>query len=133
MVLLNMTTFHKIASKEVPAYIVMEDEDCIAFLDIYPTHQGQCVVIPKEYTTSKFSQADSDLLVKTINFAQKLAVLIEEKMPNILRCEIIIEGFEIDYLHIKVMPIGDLSEVVHKGGLKADEEDLLKIHSVLTN
>lgn len=43
-----MTIFEKIARKEIPAYIIWEDEDCIAFLDINPKAMGHTLVIPKK-------------------------------------------------------------------------------------
>lgn len=41
--------FCKIANKEIPAYIVYEDADFIAFLDINPESPGHCQVIPKKH------------------------------------------------------------------------------------
>ncbi len=41
--------FCKIANKEVPAHIVYEDENFVAFLDIHPQSPGHCMVIPKKH------------------------------------------------------------------------------------
>jgi len=122
-----MTIFHKIASKEIPAFIVMEDENHLAFLDLYPSHKGQTVVIPKLAATSQFSKVTPEILTSTTLFAQKVAQLLEEKLTDILRCEVIIEGFEIDYFHIKVIPIRGIGEIVHHGGPKATEAELVNL------
>ena len=41
--------FCKIANKEIPAHIVYEDDDFIAFLDIHPQSPGHVQVIPKKH------------------------------------------------------------------------------------
>lgn len=41
--------FCKIIKKEIPAEIVYEDKDFIAFLDINPQSPGHCQVIPKKH------------------------------------------------------------------------------------
>ena len=41
------TIFQKIISKEIPAEIVYETNDVLAFLDIYPNNPGHTLVIPK--------------------------------------------------------------------------------------
>ncbi len=41
--------FCKIANKEIPAEIVYENEDFIAFLDIRPISPGHALVIPKKH------------------------------------------------------------------------------------
>lgn len=41
--------FCKIAKKEIPAHIVYEDDNFVAFLDTNPQSPGHCQVIPKEH------------------------------------------------------------------------------------
>lgn len=41
--------FCKIAKKEIPAHIVYEDEDFLAFLDIHPQSPGHAQIIPKKH------------------------------------------------------------------------------------
>ena len=42
-----MTIFDKIINKEIPAKIIYEDDDVLAFLDISPTTKGHTLVISK--------------------------------------------------------------------------------------
>ena len=39
--------FSKIINKEIPAYIILEDKDNIAFMDIFPIQRGHVLVVPK--------------------------------------------------------------------------------------
>ena len=41
--------FCKIASKEIPAKILVETESCIGFLDALPLAKGHALVIPKNH------------------------------------------------------------------------------------
>ena len=41
--------FCKIASKEIPAKILVETESCIGFLDAFPLAKGHALVIPKNH------------------------------------------------------------------------------------
>jgi histidine triad (HIT) family protein len=43
------TIFAKIIRREIPADIVYEDEDTLAFLDINPVNPGHTLVIPKKW------------------------------------------------------------------------------------
>ncbi len=130
------TIFHKIAAGEVPAYTVLENENYIAFLDIAPQFYGQTVVIPKKETTSKFSEADTELLTGMMEFGQEVARILENKIEGVARCLAVIEGFEIDYLHLKLMPSGPASaeeQVVLTNPVMAPEDELKELHSILTS
>lgn len=41
--------FCKIVKKEIPAEVIYEDENFLAFLDINPRSPGHCQVIPKKH------------------------------------------------------------------------------------
>ena len=129
------TIFDKIARKEAPAFIIAENDHYMAFLDIFPAQKAQTVVIPKKRTTSKFSQADTYVLKGLTEFAQQVAKQIESKMSEVHRVQVVIEGFEVDYLHIKLVPAIFLpQDGVHKGSeTQADMEELKKIQEKLVN
>ena len=44
-----MTIFEKIIKREIPSYIVYEDDLVIAFLDISQVTKGHTLVVPKPY------------------------------------------------------------------------------------
>ena len=41
--------FCKIINKEVPSFTIFEDDNVVAFLDIFPVAKGHVVVIPKKH------------------------------------------------------------------------------------
>ncbi len=46
---MNDTVFAKIIRKEIPATIIYEDAESIAFLDIMPLSKGHTLLVPKEW------------------------------------------------------------------------------------
>lgn len=54
------TIFEKIIAKEVPAAIVYEDENTLAFLDKAPVHPGHTLVVPKIHSRNLLDIKDMD-------------------------------------------------------------------------
>jgi histidine triad (HIT) family protein len=70
------TLFSKIIKREIPAEIVYEDDQCLAFKDINPQAPVHILVIPKK-PIAKLAEAneeDGQLLGHLILTARKLAV-----------------------------------------------------------
>lgn len=106
---MEKTIFERIATREIPAYIVLEDNDFIAFLDNGPSVYGQTLVIPKLQKDSYVFKHDSDFMNKYWEFVKKVALLLDEKLGT-LRTILIFEGFEVNHLHAKLYPILSLQE-----------------------
>jgi histidine triad (HIT) family protein len=45
---MNKTIFQKIADREIPADIIYEDDDCLAFRDVSPKAPTHVLLIPRE-------------------------------------------------------------------------------------
>ena len=67
--------FCKIAAKKIPASVVYEDDDLLAFKDINPAAPVHLLVIPKRHvaTLSECGAGDAELLAKMLCLAPKLA------------------------------------------------------------
>ena len=70
-----MTIFQKILDKQIPATIVYEDEDVLAFRDILPVAPVHVLVIPKRPIAAISASVDDDtlLLGKLLVAARKVA------------------------------------------------------------
>lgn len=66
------TIFTKIIAKEIPADILYEDTETIAFLDINPIRKGHALVIPKKEFENIFD-IDPTILGHMMIVAQKVA------------------------------------------------------------
>jgi histidine triad (HIT) family protein len=73
---MSKTIFSKIIAKEIPAKIVYEDDQCLAFEDIHPRAPTHVLVIPKKEIVSlaEVSEEDEALLGHLLVVIQKLAV-----------------------------------------------------------
>ena len=72
----NMSTiFTKIINKEIPADILFEDDDVLAFRDINPQAPIHFLVIPKKEirTLNDIEENDKDLIGKLFIIAKELA------------------------------------------------------------
>ncbi len=69
------TVFSKIIAKEIPADIVYEDEDVLAFKDISPQAPTHILIIPKKEipTVDDITEADAPILGKMMVAASKIA------------------------------------------------------------
>jgi histidine triad (HIT) family protein len=67
--------FCKIVKKEIPAAVVYEDEDVLAFKDINPQAPIHLLIIPKNHLSSimEVDENNGDIVKKIIKVAQSLA------------------------------------------------------------
>ena len=71
------TIFDKIIRREIPADIVYEDDDTIAFLDARPVNPGHTLVVPKRYARNLLD-ADAEVLAVVMKTVQKVAHALME-------------------------------------------------------
>ena len=71
--------FCKIASGEIPATRVREDERTIAFMDINPATRGHLLVIPREHAADLLEIGDEDLAACLLA-ARELAQRAKDKL-----------------------------------------------------
>ncbi|MGI8955730.1 MAG: histidine triad nucleotide-binding protein [Chthoniobacterales bacterium] len=70
-----MTVFEKIAAREIPAEIIFEDEDVLAFHDVNPQAPVHVLVVPKRVIPrlAETNESDQALLGKLILTATQVA------------------------------------------------------------
>lgn len=102
-----MTIFSKIIAKEIPATIIYEDDDVLAFLDLAQTTKGHTLVIPKKVSVNFLDVSEQDLQ-KVMRVAQSLAKQIKENLGaqgiNILSNAGEIAGQTVMYFHVHIIP-----------------------------
>ena len=101
--------FSKIVSGDIPAFKVAEDENHVAFLDIFPLAKGHVLVIPKKETDYIFD-LDSEEYLGLFSFAKKVA----KAMDKIISCErigVAVIGLEVPHAHIHLVPLHDVSDI----------------------
>lgn len=73
--------FCEIANHNLPANIVFEDNDVMAFADINPATKGHILIIPRKHCLNLFD-IESDLFIRVFKLAKKIAGI----MPDTLGC-----------------------------------------------
>ena len=96
------TLFEKIADKEIPAEIVYEDENIVAIVDKFPIKKGQIVIFPRTAPDYIFN-LDDETYQKLMSVAKKIGPAID-KAFNPTRTCLVIEGFEVPHVHVKLIP-----------------------------
>jgi len=99
--------FCKIVSRENPASIVYEDDNVLAFMDLYPANVGHTLVVPKEHWETIYDIPEkvlSDLfaVVKRISVAAKKALGAEG--ISILQFNGRASGQSVMHFHVHVIP-----------------------------
>lgn len=104
-----MSIFLKIISGEIPAYIIAENNDFIAFLDISPLVKGHVLVVPKMEIDKLFELPDN-LLSAMLVFAKPIAKAIERSF-DCRRCGISVIGLEVPHAHMHLVPINSANDL----------------------
>lgn len=120
------TVFSKIVKREIPAHIVAEDDNYIAFLDINPLAKGHTLVVPKMEVDYIFDLPE-DVLAGLFVFAQKVAKAIDQ-YSDAERIGVAVIGLEVPHAHIHLVPINGLFDIdFSKPKLMLNPEELEEI------
>ncbi|HPH23203.1 MAG TPA: HIT family protein [Chitinophagaceae bacterium] len=121
-----MTIFSKIIRGEIPCYKIAEDEQFIAFLDIFPVQYGHTLVVPK-IEVDKFFDVPNEYLGNLLLFAKPIAHAIE-KAFNCNRVNIITVGLEVPHAHVHLLATYTMYDVdLSKPKLKLSASELKEI------
>jgi len=101
--------FTKIVNREIPGYIVAEDEQHIAFLDINPLAKGHTLVVPKQEVDYVYDLED-DALANLHVFAKKVAKGLEKVVPC-LRIGVAVVGIEVPHCHVHLIPLNTMDDI----------------------
>ena len=97
-----MTVFTKIINREIPATIVYEDEESIAFMDIQPVAKGHLLLITKE-PFPWMQDVPDELLGRMFAKTKKLMTAMKDG----LACDYVqisVVGKDIPHFHIHLIP-----------------------------
>lgn len=72
--------FAKIIRGDAPCYRLYEDDDVLAFLDLFPQSYGHALVIPKRSAARNLLDVDPEALAKVMAVVQRLSRVITEEL-----------------------------------------------------
>ena len=117
--------FSKIINKEIPAYIILEDKDNIAFMDIFPIQRGHVLVVPK-IEVDNILDLPLESYLSLFSFAKKVSHSIQ-KVVSCNRIGISVIGLEVPHAHIHLVPINKLDDMDFKRKKNISEMELLDL------
>lgn len=99
--------FCKIVKHDIPATVVYEDGDVIAFMDIMPARRGHVLVVPKAHYNT-ILEIPSEELAKVIEAVRKCAGAVKAGCVaegfNILQSNGRVAGQVVNHLHFHIIP-----------------------------
>ena len=116
--------FCKIAANQVPAHVIIEDSDFVAFLDAFPLVEGQTVVIPRKHFGGYAFDMPPEELKGLMAFTQKVAKELDSALVA-ERCMLVLQGYAIDHVHTKLFPVKRVKEKI------VNEETYKKLIEIL--
>jgi len=97
--------FCKINEKKLPSYTIYEDDKVRVFLDINPSTNGDCLLIPKKHIVT-IDEVDEDLMLHILKVIQKMRILLKEKLDcdGLTIAQNNDYGQEVKHFHIHLTP-----------------------------
>lgn len=115
--------FTKIINREIPGYIVAEDDRFIAFLDINPLVIGHTLAVPKKEVDYIFD-LDDDTLAGLQLFSKRVALAIGKSFPC-KRVGVAVIGLEVPHTHVHLVPMNSMDDLnFTRGKLNPSKEEL---------
>ena len=101
--------FSKIVAGEIPCYKIAENDEFLAFLDVFPLKRGHVLVIPKQEVDYIFDIDDATLGNLHI-FSKSVAKAIGKVIPC-KRVGTAVIGLEVPHTHVHLTPINSVGDI----------------------
>ena len=99
--------FCEIVAERIPANKIFENEDCLAFLDIFPAGKGHTLVIPKKHFMD-IHDADQLTYSQVAATAKQVADLLAQRLgadgTTVMQMNREAGGQTVFHLHMHVIP-----------------------------
>lgn len=120
------TLFTRIVQGEIPAHIILEDEDYFAFLDVFPLVEGHVLVIPKREVDYIF-ELDDETLAGLMVFSKRVAKAVAKAIPC-RKVGVSVIGLEVPHAHVHLVPLQQVDDMnFSRPKLKPSPEELADV------
>lgn len=114
--------FSRIVSGEIPSHKIAENDEFLAFLDVFPIAKGHTLVIPKKEIDYLFD-LDDDTYARLFLFAKSIVPALEKTVPC-LRVGVSVIGLEVPHAHVHLLPLNSMSDADFSKKIKITQEEL---------
>lgn len=105
--------FAKIVAGEIPCHKIYEDDQTLAFLDIYPKNEGHTLVIPKSNPTEFVWDLDDATYQAVMSTARKVALHLRKNLAYPYISQAVI-GIDVPYAHVQLIPFNTMADLEAK-------------------
>lgn len=105
----DKTLFEKIVAREIPAYIVWEDEQYAAFLTPFANTPGVTVVVPKQNPGDDVFALSDEAAAGLMIATKKVAHLLKQAL-EVQRVALVFEGEAVPHVHAKLYPMHGIEQ-----------------------
>ena len=124
--------FTKIVNGEIPSHKIAENDDFLAFLDVFPLAKGHTLVIPKKETDYIFNLDETEYR-ELWSFAKAVSIKLEKAIPC-KRIGVAVIGLEVPHAHIHLIPINHVGDInFSQPKLKFSDEEMAEIAESIKN
>ncbi|SFQ05773.1 HIT family protein [Pseudomonas borbori] len=127
--------FAQIIRGEAPCYKLYEDDDVLAFLDLFPQAHGHTLVIPKRVAARNILEIDAQSLAKLMAVTQQLTrVLVAELQPDgvqVAQFNGAPAGQTVFHLHMHIIPRVAGQDLGIHAANRADPAELAQLQARL--
>ncbi|MBD9414660.1 HIT family protein [Pseudomonas sp. PDM16] len=127
--------FAKIIRGEAPCYKLYEDDDVLAFLDLFPQSYGHCLVIPKKAEARNILEIDDANLAKVMAVVRKLTqAVVDELEPagvQVAQFNGAPAGQTVFHIHVHIVPRYEGDKLGIHATNQADPAELVKLQERL--
>ncbi|MCA1189186.1 MULTISPECIES: HIT family protein [unclassified Saccharopolyspora] len=120
--------FAKIIRGEGPAHVVHEDDDVLAFLDVFPQSPGHVLVVPKSGEPRTLLDVTPEQLTAVVHVVQRVARAVTDELRpagvQIVQFNEAAAGQTVFHLHFHVIPRYGTGELLPHAGIRGDAERL---------
>lgn len=120
--------FTKIIKREIPAEIIFEDEYAIVIPDKFPSMPGQLLVVSKRQVSYVFDLSDTEYTALMLT-TKKAAAALDTTFKTLRTC-VIIEGFEVPHVHVRLYPCTE-GKLVLEPRKEASDDSLASLSTKL--
>lgn len=103
------SVFSRIINGEISCHKIAEDENFLAFLDVFPLKKGHTLVIPKIEKDNIFDLNPS-IFTGLFDFSRRIAKAIEKGIPC-KKVGLAVVGLEVPHAHIHLVPIDHVRDI----------------------
>lgn len=122
--------FTKIINRELPANIVAETDQFIAFLDVRPMTEGHTLCVPKREVDYYFDLSETEIAELAV-FSRRVATAIKSVI-DCKRVAVAVLGLEVPHAHVHLVPVVKEKDMRFGSSIKVSPERMVEIQQAVT-